>query len=272
MKNDITSDPSSVDSIFPPEMHSVFIEDRILGLVYVADGKGPHETVVLLHGFPGNEKNLDIAHMLRRGGVNVVIFHYSGSWGSRGTYSFGQAYRDLQAVRLAIEDAAFAQEHRIDRNKVFLAGHSVGGFLTLLAARDEMGFQGFAALAPYNLSLQAKRIEAGEEDARSETFCLFSGGLNPLNGATAESLIAEIIENRQEWDLLGDDNSYSGKKMLLVIASSDTVAPPSTHQFPVAEMMRRFQGQETLVSLPCSHDFSEKRVALAETLYDWIKS
>ena len=138
MKNDITSDPSSVDSIFPPEMHPVFIEGRILGLVYVADGKGPHETVVLLHGFPGNEKNQDIAHMLRRGGVNVVIFHYSGSWGSRGTYSFGQAYRDLQAVRLAIEDAAFAQEHRIDRNKVFLAGHSVGGFLTLLAARDEM--------------------------------------------------------------------------------------------------------------------------------------
>jgi len=271
MRNDIASDPSSVDAIFPPEMHPVFIEGRILGLVYVADGKGPHETIVLLHGFPGNEKNLDIAHMLRRGGVNVVIFHYSGSWGSRGTYSFGQAYRDLQAVRLAINDTVFAQEHRIDRNKVFLAGHSVGGFLTLLAARDAMDFQGFAALAPYNLSLQASRIAAGEENSYAETFGLFSGGLNPLSGATAESLISEIIENRQEWDLLGNERAYSGKKMLLVIASSDTVAPLSTHQFPVAEMMKRFQGQETVVSLPCSHDFSEKRVALAETLYDWIK-
>jgi pimeloyl-ACP methyl ester carboxylesterase len=272
VKNDITSDPSSVDSIFPPEMHSVFIEGRILGLVYVADGKGPHETVVLLHGFPGNEKNLDVAHMLRRGGVNVVIFHYSGSWGSRGTYSFGQAYRDLQAVRLAIEDAAFAQEHRIDRNKVFLAGHSVGGFLTLLAARDGMDFQGFAALAPYNLSLQACRIAAGEENSYAETFGLFSGGLNPLSGATAEELIAEIIENRQKWDLLGDKSPYSGKKMLLVIASYDTVAPPSTHQIPVAEMMERAQGPKTVVPLACSHDFSEKRVALAKTLYDWIKS
>lgn len=272
MKIDITSDPARVDAIFPPEMHSFFIDERILGLVYVADGKGPHETVVLLHGFPGNEKNLDIAHMLRRGGFNVVIFHYSGSWGSRGTYSFGQAYRDLQAVRCAIAAAAFAQEHRIDRNKVFLAGHSVGGFLTLLAARDEMDFQGFAVLAPYNLSLQAKRIEAGEEYARSETFCLFSGGLKPLNGATAELLISEIIENRQKWDLLADERPYSGKKMLLVLASSDTVAPPSTHQLPVAEMMRRLQGQETVVSLPCSHDFSEKRIALAETLYDWLKA
>lgn len=267
----ITCDPAHVDATFPPEMHPFFIDERILGLVYVADGKGPHETVVLLHGFPGNEKNLDIAHMLRRGGFNVVIFHYSGSWGSGGTYSFGQAYRDLQAVRCAIAGATFAQEHRIDRDKVFLAGHSVGGFLTLLAARDQMDFQGFAVLAPYNLSLQAKRIEAGEEYARSETFCLFTGGLNPLNGATSESLIAEIIEKRQRWDLLGDDRPYSGKKILLVIASSDTVAPPSTHQLPVAEMMRRIQGKETIVSLPCSHDFSEKRVALAETLYDWLK-
>lgn len=271
MKSDLTRDPACVDTAFPPEMHPFFIEGRILGLAYVADGRGPHATLVFLHGFPGNEKNLDIAHMLRRGGVNVVIFHYSGSWGSRGTYSFGQAYRDLQSVHHAISRDAFAQEHRIDRNNVFLAGHSVGGFLALLAARDSMKFRGIAALAPYNLSLQAKRIDAGEKDAFTETSRLFSEGLDPLNGATAESLVTEIIENRHAWDLLGDDSPYSGKNMLLVIAASDTIAEPSRHQIPVAEMMRRVQGLKAVVSLPCSHDFSEKRITLAETLYDWIK-
>ena len=29
--------------------------------VYVASGPGPHPMVVLLHGFPGNERNLDLA-------------------------------------------------------------------------------------------------------------------------------------------------------------------------------------------------------------------
>ena len=37
-------------------------------LVYVASGAGPHFVVLLLHGFPGNEKNLDLAQSLRRAG------------------------------------------------------------------------------------------------------------------------------------------------------------------------------------------------------------
>src|SRR6185436_18741690 len=51
-------------------------------MVYVPSGKGPHPVVVLLHGFPGNEQNLDLAQSLRRAGWAVVTFHYRGSWGS----------------------------------------------------------------------------------------------------------------------------------------------------------------------------------------------
>lgn len=269
---DIMQDPITVDRDFPPDMHSLFIEDRLLGLAYLADGEGPHRTVLLLHGFPGNEKNFDLAHALRRGGYNVLIFHYSGSWGSRGNYSFSQNYRDVQAVRRLIADEAFAKEHRIDRDNVFLAGHSVGGFLTLLAARDGMDFRGFAALAPYNLSRQAERIEAGDRDAYEETFGLFYGGLNALSGATAESLMSDIIENHHNWNLLRNPRVYKEKKMLLVMASGDRDATPQIHQVPVAEMLGRAEGSKTIVTFSCSHDFSEKRVDLAEAVYEWLES
>lgn len=269
---DITRDNAVADAAFPPEMHDLFLEDRLLGLIYLAEGKGPHRTIILLHGFPGNEKNLDIAHMLRRGGYNVMVFHYSGSWGSRGTYSFSQAYSDLQSVRACIADASFAGEHRIDRDNVFLAGHSVGGFLTLLAARDGLDFRGFAAVAPYNLGRQAERIEAGDRDAHAETFDLFKGGLKPLSGATAESLMFDTLENRDNWDLLSDESRYSGKRILLVIASGDEVAVPEIHQVPVARAIGGTEGEKTIVSLSCSHDFSEKRVTLAETLYEWLEN
>ena len=100
--SDILIDPLEIDAAYPPDMHSLFIENRLLGLVFLANGRGPHPTVILLHGFPGNEKNLDVAHMLRRGGYNVLVFHYSGSWGSRGSYSFtavgsGEADREVLA-------------------------------------------------------------------------------------------------------------------------------------------------------------------------------
>lgn len=57
------------------------------GLIYIASGAGPHPTVILLHGYPGNEKNLDLAQSLRREGWNVLFFHYRGAWGSEGEFS-----------------------------------------------------------------------------------------------------------------------------------------------------------------------------------------
>ena len=271
MEKDIIRDPLCIDEKYPPDMHSLFIEERLLGLVYLADGEGPHKTLLLLHGFPGNEKNLDIAHMIRRGGYNVLVFHYSGSWGSRGSYSFSQNYRDLQAVRSIMADAAFAREHRIDRDNIYLAGHSVGGFLTLLAARDGLDFKGFAPLAPYNLGKQAERIRVGDKEAFGETLELFRGGMAPLSGATPESLMEDILDNHDGWDLLGDPSAYSERKMLLVMAAEDRCAWPKIHQVPVAETLARAGGDKTVVSLSCSHDFPDKRVSVAEAIFEWLE-
>ncbi|WP_433967320.1 alpha/beta hydrolase family protein [Tunturiibacter gelidiferens] len=54
-------------------------------LAYIAPGPAPHPVVLLLHGFPGNEKNLDLAQAIRRDGWDVVYFDYRGSWGSPAT-------------------------------------------------------------------------------------------------------------------------------------------------------------------------------------------
>ena len=68
------------------------------GLGYTADGKGPHPTVILLHGLPGNERGLDMAQSLRRAGYNVIYFNYRGTWGSKGTFGFQNAIDDASAV------------------------------------------------------------------------------------------------------------------------------------------------------------------------------
>ncbi len=39
---------------------------RSTAMAYIPAGAGPHPTVVLLHGLPGNEKNLDLAQAMRR--------------------------------------------------------------------------------------------------------------------------------------------------------------------------------------------------------------
>jgi len=66
-------------------------------VIYIASGAGPHPTVLMLHGFPGNEKNLDLAYSVRRAGWNVLAPFYRGAWGSGGTFSFTHTLEDAQA-------------------------------------------------------------------------------------------------------------------------------------------------------------------------------
>jgi dipeptidyl aminopeptidase/acylaminoacyl peptidase len=70
---------------------------RLNAVFYLASGAEPHPTVLLLHGFPGNEKNLDLAYVLQRDGWNVLFPNYRGAWGSAGTFSFANAIEDVQS-------------------------------------------------------------------------------------------------------------------------------------------------------------------------------
>jgi len=87
----IFTDPPA-DKVHPARMEVLHIPTagglQINGLAYLASGAGAHPTIVIAHGLPGNEKNLDLAQAVRRAGWNAVTFNYRGSWGSPGIFSF----------------------------------------------------------------------------------------------------------------------------------------------------------------------------------------
>src|SRR5271167_766046 len=88
----IFTDPPA-DKAHPAAMTVLHIPSHgvlINGLVYSPAGAGPHPTLVICHGLPGNEKNLDLAQAVRRAGWNAVTFNYRGSWGSPGPFRFAQ--------------------------------------------------------------------------------------------------------------------------------------------------------------------------------------
>src|SRR5690349_679107 len=72
--------------------------ERLLGVLHRPAGEGPHPIVVLLHGFPGNERNFDLAQALRRAGYAALVFHYRGAWGVGGSYSWGHMLEDAARV------------------------------------------------------------------------------------------------------------------------------------------------------------------------------
>lgn len=51
-------------------------EARMNGLIYWAAGEDPYPVALFLHGFPGNEKNFDLAQAVRRAGWDAIYFNY----------------------------------------------------------------------------------------------------------------------------------------------------------------------------------------------------
>ena len=126
-----TMDPEQVDPEHPPSFgeDSFRIEgDRVNALWLYPNGPGPFPVIVSLHGFPGNEKNLDTAQALRRAGFVVLFFHYRGAWGSGGNFSFANARDDVDAAVEYVKSYCNGdcKDAPINPEKIGLFGHIAG--------------------------------------------------------------------------------------------------------------------------------------------------
>src|SRR6202021_1166441 len=126
---EISTDPTP-DQHFPASSVVLHVPSHgvaINGLGYLPAGAGPHPVFILLHGLPGNEKNLDLAQAVRRAGWIAVTFNYRGSWGSPGKFSFEGNLEDTEAVLAYLRDPKTATSLHLDPRRIVLAGHSMGG-------------------------------------------------------------------------------------------------------------------------------------------------
>jgi len=268
----ICQDPLSTDRDFPAASASVTIQSggqRLLGYLLMAQGAGPHPTVLLLHGFPGYERNLDLAHVVRRAGWNAVVFHYRGCWGSQGTYAFAHVLEDVHAAlaRLRALDASY----RIDAGKIALVGHSLGGWAALMAAARDNEVFNVASIAGFNLGGLARQIDNTPKGLETTVQVLEAEGLEPLS-TSAQALAKELAQHGATWDLIDCATHLAKKRVLLVAASEDAVAPPHVHHHPLAAALQTHTNAFLDVLIEADHGFSAKRIALSRVLLDWLSA
>lgn len=265
----IADDPVAADPDFPPSLMELNFDshgDRLNGHAYLANGEGPHPTVVLLHGFPGNERNLDLAQDLRSNGFNVLFFHYRGAWGSEGTYSFTHVIEDVAAATDYLR--ANAETYRTDPNKLILIGHSMGGFAALEAAARDDRIACVAGIAPANMGPLA---DAPAE--RAAGFAAYADTMQMLSGLTGENAIAEIRANREAFDTRLLAPKLSGKSVLLIGGDKDTSVPADTMINPLIAAYEAEQGIDlTAKILSGDHSFSWSRQELIGEIVDWAES
>jgi pimeloyl-ACP methyl ester carboxylesterase len=231
---------------------------NINGLAYLAAGPGAHPTVVLLHGLPGNEKNLDLAQALRRGGWNVVTFNYRGSWGSPGTFSFQGNLEDGKAVLAYVRDPANAARLRIDSKRLVMMGHSMGGWVTAVTAGSDPDLAGAVLISAADMS-------GSSAASKAQRVALAADNMEALAGVTAESM-AEQMAGLAPFSFAAAAPGLA-KKPLLVLTSDDGLAPGA--EALVMDVKRR-GGRVSVVHAATDHGWNTARIRLQSEVLNWL--
>lgn len=267
----IAHDPA-VNRAHPPFMASMEIVSHgepLNSLMYVASGPGPHPTAILLSGFPGNERNLDLAQAMRRAGWNALYFNYRGSWGTPGSFSFTHCLEDTGAVLRFLRDRENDRILRVDPKRIVLIGHSLGGFIAAYVGAHDPGILGVGLISAANPDDMGAAQGPAQIATRrlGEHFSRFD--LEPLSGCTPFGLAQETISHRSAWNF-HDYMALLATRPVLIITADDGLG---AHDRALARVLTAHGNQRvTSHHFSTDHSYSADRIGLEAVVIQWLNS
>ena len=181
------------------------------GFIYEANGGQKHPTLLLLHGFPGNERNLDLAQVVRAHGWNVIYFNYRGSWGSQGQFSFKNCVDDVvNVVRFCKK---YQDSLQIDTSNIVLFGHSMGGWVCLKALQKLPDIKKGFALSTWDIYREFKNIKTEQQiitKVKEE-----GGEIFVLNTPT-KAIYETVVKQPDYFNLANDGKALSDKQIIML--------------------------------------------------------
>jgi pimeloyl-ACP methyl ester carboxylesterase len=269
----IYTDPPA-DPKYPASSQAVQFESHgslINGQLYRPVGKGAHPTVLLLHGLPGNEQNLDLAQVIRRAGWTAITFHYRGSWGSGGRYSFAGGIEDARALLALLQQPSKAEAWGVDPAHLVIIGHSYGGYVAAQIGSESASVLGVGLIAPWDISFDARAWTAlSAAQRRTAGIATFDDVDGRLVGADARSLTDAVLHDGARFDLSRLAASLAVKPLLIVTATRDDADDQAAGL--QAGLLQAHAEHVVVRVLASDHSFNDQRIALQVAVYRWLAS
>jgi uncharacterized protein len=267
----LSSDPPA-DTRFPESMYEIAVPShgsQLLGVFYAAAGDQPHRTIILLHGFPGYEQNLDLAQALRRAGYNVLAVHYRDSWGVKGDFSFTHAIEDADSQVDWITSPTIAAKYYVDPARVTLIGHSMGGFLAASAAAHHPSVRSIVMISAWNISQPYAGMQPKDQARAADIFVrdIEPADMWPLAGTTVSTFATEVFAHRGAWDFV-EMAPALGQRPILLITAADGSTPDSLAL--LKSLKSDGNTRSTHVEMKTDHSFSDHRITLETTILRWL--
>jgi pimeloyl-ACP methyl ester carboxylesterase len=182
------------------------------------------------------------------------VFHYRGSWGAAGSWSWSNVLEDAKAAVQALR----ATEIR----SLSVVGHSLGGFTALHTAAADPSIDKVAAITAFDLG-----VEISDQQRYVEAF---DAQLLPLSGTSGAALVDEMVANGPDWRLADLAPKLADRPVLLIGGRRDEDAPYEQHHLPLVDAYR--QGQLEHHLFDTDHSLSDHREKLGRTVLAFLQS
>jgi pimeloyl-ACP methyl ester carboxylesterase len=243
--------------------------ERVNAQLYLPAGAGPHPAVILLHGLPGNEQNLDLARAMQRAGWAVVTFHYRGSWGSGGTFTLEGGCDDVDSLLADIGGPDGAAKWHIDPKRIVIMGHSYGGYVAACATERHPSLLATALIAPWDPSADVARFAAIPADQIAvEAPKILDDVDGRLTGADAASLMSAIRDHGAALTLAAAAPALERRPLLIATATRDD---PDDQAIALRKALARTANAPVTYRLfTTDHGFNDQRITLETYVLKWL--
>lgn len=237
---------------------------EVNAVILKAAGAGAHPTVIVLHGWPGNEKNHDIARSAQRAGWNAVTFNYRGSWGSPGEWTFVHTAEDTEAALAYLRRPDVAQRFGIDPERIAVVGHSLGGWLSVRLAAVDRRLLGAATISAPDMGV----FGMGAAKDRAFALRVAEGNSRGLSGSTPERAVDELVANGPHWTFARMLPGLRGQR-LLVLSSDDNWRQDAE---ALAAGARQAGALVESHHAATDHSWSDQRILLQAHVVNWLET
>ena len=235
---------------------------EINGIAYVPAGPGPHPTILLLHGMPGNEKNLDLAQAMRRAGWLVVAVNYRGSWGSPGAFHFAQTLEDADAVLAWLRAPDTAARLGVDARRLVIVGHSMGGWVGAQTLAHDPALLGAVLISPADVAMLAGQ-------GRDAAMSFILDDRETIAETGSDALVDEMLAHKDDWRMAALAPRLKDRR-LLVLYSRDAF---ESHALSLIDALKAEKSRNLAAAYtPTDHAWSDRRISLEAQVINWLQA